>query len=144
MKSADAGIAWTGLYVASKVVFALEGRLGVSGGPEVPPDAYLAYGPGEVASAQWANAGSGVLVMVILLVGRFRVRGRWPYRGVLAAHWLGTAVAAAGAVGMLGGAVLTGRGGAAFGAYCAVWAALLFLATRDLRRRHRPAPRPVP
>ncbi|MFB4277934.1 MULTISPECIES: hypothetical protein [unclassified Nonomuraea] len=135
MKIADAGIAWTGLYVASKVVFALEGRLGVTGGPRVSPDAYLAYGPGEVALAQWGNAGAGVLVMVILLAGRLRIRRRWPYAGVLTAHWLCAAVAAAGAAGMLGGAALTDRGGAAFGAYCAGWAALLLLAARDLRRR---------
>ncbi|SEG99829.1 hypothetical protein SAMN05444920_114105 [Nonomuraea solani] len=137
MKIADAGIAWTGLYVASKVVFALEERLGVTGGPKVSPDGYLTYGPGEVASAQWANAGSGVLIMAILLAGRFRFRGRWTYRVTLAAHWLCTAVAAVGAAGMLGGAVLTDRGGAIFGAYCAVWAVLLCLATVDLRRRHR-------
>ncbi|WP_165959847.1 hypothetical protein, partial [Nonomuraea longispora] len=45
-------------------------------------------------------------------------------------------------VGMTGGALLTGRGGAVFGAYCAVWAVLLFLATRDVRRRHH-ARRPL-
>ncbi|MEV0618983.1 hypothetical protein AB0I81_37085 [Nonomuraea sp. NPDC050404] len=141
MKFADAGIAWTGLYVASKVVFALEGLLGVTGGPAVSPDSYLAYGPGEVAAAQWANAGAGVFVMAVLLAGRFGIGRRWAYLGVLGAHWLCAAVALVGAVGMVGGAVLTDRGGAVFGAYCAVWAALLFLAAHDLRRRHRPAAR---
>jgi hypothetical protein len=48
-------------------------------------------------------------------------------------------MAAVGGVGMLGGAVLSDRGGATFGAYCVVWAVLLFLATRDLWRR-RPYP----
>ncbi|MEV0999827.1 hypothetical protein [Nonomuraea sp. NPDC050202] len=139
MRYADLGIGWTGLYVASKVVYAWEGRLGVTGGPVVSPESHLAYGPGEVALAQWGNAGAGALVMVVLLAGRFRVRRRWAYRTLLGAHWLCAAMAAAGAVGMLSGALLTDRGGALFGGYCAVWAALLLLATRDLRQRHRPA-----
>lgn len=144
VKFAYLGIGWSGLYVASKVVYALEGRLGVTGGPVVSPESYLAYGAGEVALAQWGNAGAGALVMVVLLAGRFRVGGRWAYGMLLGAHGLCAAVAAAGGAGMLGGALLTDRGGALFGGYCAVWAALLLLATRDLRQRHRlAAPRRV-
>ncbi|MEU7894933.1 hypothetical protein AB0B45_19005 [Nonomuraea sp. NPDC049152] len=139
MRSAYAAIAWTGLYVASKVHFALEGRLGVTGGPRVSPQSYQPFGPGEVALAQWANAACGLVVVVILLAGRLPLRGRWPRVVLSASHWVCTAAALVGAVGMLGGALLTDRGGAVFGGYCAVWAALLFLATRDLRRR---APRP--
>ncbi|MCF6474291.1 hypothetical protein FAF44_38815 [Nonomuraea sp. MG754425] len=140
-------IGWTGLYVASKIVYALEGRLGVTGGPVVSPDSYLAYGVGEVALAQWANAGSGALVMAVLLAGRLRLGARrrswrrpderarrWTSRLLPGAHRLCAAMAAIGAVGMLGGALLTDRGGALFGGYCAVWATLLVLATRDLPR----------
>ncbi|MBF8194406.1 hypothetical protein ITP53_53875 [Nonomuraea sp. K274] len=136
MRIANVAIGWTGLYVASKVMYALDERLGVTGGPRVSPDSYLAYGPGEVAWAQWANAGSGVLVMGIVLAGLFRFTGRWPYLVVLAAHWARTAVAAVGGVGMLGGALITDRGGAVFGGYCLVWAVLLLFATRALRQRH--------
>ncbi|MEQ4715501.1 hypothetical protein [Nonomuraea sp. B19D2] len=35
MRIAYAAMAWTGLYVASKVSYALEGRLGFTGGPHV-------------------------------------------------------------------------------------------------------------
>ncbi|MEO3791681.1 hypothetical protein ABGB14_15860 [Nonomuraea sp. B10E15] len=142
MRIVMAGVAWTGLYVASKVVYALEGKLGVTGGPQVSPDSYLAYGPGQVALAQWGNVASGVVIMAILLAGRIRFTGRLPYLVVLWAHWVCTAVAAVGAVGMTGGALVTDRGGALFGAYCAVWAVLLFLATRDVRRGHH-ARRPL-
>ncbi|WP_449060427.1 hypothetical protein [Planomonospora algeriensis] len=40
-----AAIGWTLLYVVSEVSFALEGRLGVTGGPRVDPEEYLGYGP---------------------------------------------------------------------------------------------------
>ncbi|WP_433256880.1 hypothetical protein ACQPYK_18790 [Streptosporangium sp. CA-135522] len=135
MRNAYAAIAWTGLYVASKVHFALEERLGVTGGPHVSPESYQAFGAGEVALAQWGNAASGLLIGGILLAGRLPLRGRWPRMVRLVLHWACTAIATVGAVGMLGGALLTDRGGAVFGGYCAVWAALLFLATRDLRIR---------
>ncbi|MEV1246022.1 hypothetical protein ACIBO2_57150 [Nonomuraea sp. NPDC050022] len=130
-----AAMGWTGLYVVSKVFFALEGRLGVTGGPHVAPESYQSYGPGEVASAQWANAGSGVLIIVLLLAAQVRFDSRWPRLVLLVLLWLCTAMAAVGAVGMLGGALLTDRGGAVFGGYCTVWAVLLFLATRELQRR---------
>ncbi|WP_433517303.1 hypothetical protein ACQP2T_18190 [Nonomuraea sp. CA-143628] len=130
-----AAMGWTGLYVVSKVFFALEGRLGVTGGPHVAPESYQGYGPGEVGSAQWANAGSGLLIIVFLLAAQVRFDSRWRRVVLLLLLWLCTAMAAVGAVGMLGGALLTDRGGAVFGGYCAVWAVLLFLATRDLQRR---------
>ncbi|MER6952116.1 hypothetical protein ABT294_49720 [Nonomuraea sp. NPDC000554] len=135
MRIGYAAMGWTGLYVVSKVYFALEGRLGVTGGPRVSPESYQAYGPGEVALAQWANAGSGLLVIGIVLAARVRFRRRWARLGVLVLLWLCTAMAAAGAVGMLGGALLTDRGGAVFGGYCAVWTVLLFLTARDVQRR---------
>jgi hypothetical protein len=128
---------WTGLYVVSKMFFALEGRLGVTGGPHVAPESYQGYGPGEVASAQWANAGSGLLIILLLLAAQVRFNRRWPRVVLLVLLWLCTAMAAVGAVGMLGGALLTDRGGAVFGGYCAVWAVLLFLATRHLQHRPR-------
>ncbi|MEV4473676.1 hypothetical protein [Nonomuraea sp. NPDC049504] len=138
MKVADVGIAWTALYVASKITYALEGRLGVTGGPVVQPESNLSYGPGEVASAQWANAAFGVVVMAILLAGRLRLgraRARWAHVTVVTGHWLCGLMAAAGAVGMVGGALFTNRGGAVFGLYCGVWGALIALSARDLRRR---------
>ncbi|MET8865422.1 hypothetical protein ABZW11_21000 [Nonomuraea sp. NPDC004580] len=138
MKVADAGIAWTALYVASKIAYALEGRLGVTGGPVVQPESHLSYGPGEVASAQWANAASGLVVMAILLAGRLRLgqaKAGWVHLTVVTGHWLCGLMAAAGAVGMVGGALFTDRGGAVFGLYCGVWAALIALSARGLRRR---------
>ncbi|MGV9309791.1 hypothetical protein ACWDLG_41050 [Nonomuraea sp. NPDC003727] len=135
MRIAYAAMAWTGLYVASKVSYALDGRLGVTGGPRVSPDSYQVYGPGEVALAQWANAGSALLIIAVLIIGRLSLPGRWPRRILLALHWLVTAMAAVGGVGMLGTGLFTDRGGALFGGYCSVWAVLLFLSTRELQRR---------
>ncbi|MEV6151469.1 hypothetical protein AB0L53_14100 [Nonomuraea sp. NPDC052129] len=112
-----AAMGWTGLYVVSKVFFALEGRLGVTGGPHVAPESYQGYEPGEVASAQWANAGSGLLIIMFLLAAQVRFDRRWPRVVLLVLLWLCTAMAAVGAVGMLGGALLTDRGGAVFGGY---------------------------
>ncbi|MFE3450454.1 hypothetical protein ACFXJ8_16125 [Nonomuraea sp. NPDC059194] len=135
MKIAYAAMAWSGLYVASKVLYALEGRLGVTGGPHVSPDSYQAYGPGEVSMAQWANAGSGLFIIAVLLLGLLNWSGRWPRRILLTLHWLFTAMAAVGGVGMLATGLFTDRGGALFGGYCAVWAVLLYLSTRELHRR---------
>ncbi|GAA2786952.1 hypothetical protein GCM10020219_068130 [Nonomuraea dietziae] len=130
-----AAIGWTLLYVVSKALFALDGRLGVTGGPRVLPDAYLGYGPGEVAQAQWANAAAGALIIGLLLASFLPIRRPLPRRALIVTLWLCVAMAAAGAVGMLGGAVLTGRGGAVFGGYCAVWALLLTTATLAFHRR---------
>lgn len=130
-----AAVGWTALYVASKVHLALEERLGVMGGPRVAADSYRDYGPGEVAQAQWANAVAGALIVGVLVAALFTARHRWPRRILLALLAVCTAMAAAGAIGMLGGAIFTERGGAVFGGYCAVWAVLLFLAGRDVHRR---------
>ncbi|SFJ86727.1 hypothetical protein SAMN05216275_113104 [Streptosporangium canum] len=132
-----AAIGWTLLYLASKAHFALEERIGVTGGPQVTADAYRDYGPGEVAQAQWANAAAGALIVLLLLVSLTSVRRLLPRWILLALLWTCAAMAAAGAIGMLGGAMLTDRGGAVFGGYCAVWAVLLIVATLDFHRRSR-------
>ncbi|HEX2312803.1 MAG TPA: hypothetical protein VHJ17_03670 [Thermomonospora sp.] len=132
-----AAIGWSALYVASKVHLALEERLGVTGGPHVPPERYAAYGPGEVARAQWANAAVGLLVIAVAATALLTLRHRAARWTVLTALGTCTLVAAVGAAGMLGGALLTDRGGAPFGAYCAIWTALLALTTTDLHRRTR-------
>ncbi|MFC4062001.1 hypothetical protein ACFOWE_27180 [Planomonospora corallina] len=140
-----AAIGWTLLYVASKVHFALEERLGVTGGPRVSPQDHLAYGPGEVALAQWANAASGLLIVLLLALSLAPVRRRPWRRALLVLLWACAAMAAAGAVGMTGGALLTDRGGALFGAYCAVWAVLLGLSALAFHRRGRaPGPDGIP
>ncbi|MBG0823914.1 hypothetical protein HS048_24660 [Planomonospora sp. ID91781] len=130
-----AAIGWTSLYVVSKVHFALEGRLGVTGGPRVAPEEYLGYGPGQVALAQWGNAASGLIIISLLAVSLAPVRRRLWRRMLLVLLWVCAAMAAAGAVGMTGGALLSDRGGALFGAYCVVWAVLLGLAALAFQRR---------
>lgn len=117
--------AWSALYVASKVHLALAGELGVAGGPRVTDADVAAYGPGEVAAAQWANAAVGVVAVLLLLAPLLPVADRvprWVLVGPLAALTLLTGSLA---VGMLGGALLTDRGGAVFGLYCLVWTALV-------------------
>lgn len=130
-----AAAVWTLPYVASKVVYALNGRLGVTGGPEVDAASYADYGPGEVAAAQWANAGVGVAVLVLFVLCALPFAARLPRWSLAVPVGLFTAVAVAGAVGMTGRAVLTDSGGALFGGYCAVWAVpAAMVLTRLLRR----------
>ncbi|GAA4952163.1 hypothetical protein GCM10023224_41070 [Streptomonospora halophila] len=127
-----AAAAWTAPYVASKVHYALDGRLGVTGGPRVPESGYAAYGPGEAAAAQWANAGVGAAALLLFAAGALpavRRAPRW-----LPALPVGAAalVAAAGAIGMTGRAIATDAGGALFGAYCLVWTVLALGVLREL------------
>ncbi|GAB3466277.1 hypothetical protein GCM10027570_55370 [Streptomonospora sediminis] len=126
---------WTLLYVASKISYALDGRLGVTGGPRVADADYAAYGSGEVAAAQWANAGVGaavVLLFALCALPAARRLPRWlPAVGVGAVALM----AVAGAVGMLGRAVFTDAGGALFGSYCLVWALLAVAVLRGLLGR---------
>lgn len=126
---------WTGLYVISKVAYALDGRLGVTGGPEVPPDRYANDGPGEVAAAQWANAAVGALGVLLLLFALTPLAARlnrWLLSVPLLLIWL---MAVAGAVGMLGRALLTDAGGALFGGYCVVWSVFVGAAVLACHRR---------
>ncbi|WP_067598661.1 hypothetical protein [Nocardiopsis listeri] len=127
--------AWTLPYVVSKVVYALSGRLGVTGGPEVEAASYADYGPGEVAAAQWANAGVGVAVLALFVLCALPFAARLPRWPLAVPVGLFTVVAVAGAVGMTGRAVFTDSGGALFGGYCAVWAVLAAVVLRRLLRR---------
>jgi hypothetical protein len=133
---------WTALYVASKVHLATTGTLGVTGGPAVTAADYADYGPGEVAAAQWANAGVGVLAVLLvlapLLPAAARARRRWV---LLVPLWALALMTAAGAVGMLGRALLTDAGGAPFGLYCLGWTALVGATAVAYHRLPRPLER---
>lgn len=127
--------AWTSLYVISKLSYAMTGRLGVTGGPEVSPASYAEYGPGEVAAAQSGNAVVGVLGVLLLLATLTPVArrvSRWILTIPLILLWL---LATAGGIGMLGRALLTESGGALFGAYCVVWSVLVGAVTLAHHRR---------
>lgn len=123
------------MYIASKVHMALEGRLGVTGGPRVPPEMYDEYGPGEVALAQLGNAAAGLLVVGVVLAAQLRIARRLPRLLLLGSLGLCTVTAAAGGVGFIARAVGTDRGGAVFGLYCVIWAVLLAATTARLYRR---------
>ncbi|MFL1376234.1 MULTISPECIES: hypothetical protein [unclassified Nocardiopsis] len=132
---AVAAALWSLLYVASKVQYALAGRLGVTGGPEVPDHAYADFGPGEVAAAQWGNAGVGLgaaLLFLLLSLPAARRVPRWlslPPVGAVAL------MMSAGAVGMVYRDLATGVGGTGFGLYCLVWAGLAAAVLVGLARR---------
>lgn len=134
---AVAAALWSLLYVASKVEYALAGRLGVTGGPEVPAETYAGFGPGEVAAAQWGNVGIGLAVALLFALCALpaaRRAPRWltlPLVGAVALMGL------AGAVGMIARDLLTGSGGTVFGLYCLVWAALSAGVLAGLARRRR-------
>jgi hypothetical protein len=120
-----AAAGWTALYVASKVHLAATGALGVTGGPAVTAADYAGYGPGEVAAAQWANAGAGALALLLVLAPLLPTATRARRRVLLVALSALALTIAVGAVGMLGRALLSDAGGAPFGVYCVVWAALV-------------------
>lgn len=121
--------------MVSKVVYALDGRLGVTGGPEVEAASYTGYGSGEVAAAQWANAGVGAAILVLFVLCALPLADRFPKWLLAVPVGLVTVVAVAGAVGMTGRALLTAAGGALFGGYCAVWAVLGAAVLTTLLRR---------
>ncbi|QVQ50224.1 hypothetical protein J4H86_14830 [Spiractinospora alimapuensis] len=132
--------AWTALYVASKVVYALEGRLGVTGGPEVPVSRYADYDPGGVAAAQWANAAVGVLIVLLFALCALPLARRLPRWLLAPPVALVTLFAAAGGVGMLGRALITDSGGTVFGLYCLVWTSLSVGVLVSVWRVRTPAP----
>lgn len=120
-----AAAVWSSLYVISKISYAVRGRLGVTGGPDVSADAYAGYEPGAVTAAQWGNAGIGVIVLGLVLLPLLpaaRTLNRWILTiglGLIAGLLLlGTAA-------FLGRALLTDAGGLPFGLYCLVWTALV-------------------
>ncbi|MEU0491131.1 hypothetical protein ABZ249_18040 [Nocardiopsis sp. NPDC006139] len=121
---AVAAALWSLLYVASKVQYALAGRLGVTGGPAVPADSYAGFGPGGVAAAQWANAGVGLAVALLFLLAALPVARRVPRWLSLPPLGAVALMALAGAVGMVYRDLAEGSGGTVFGLYCLVWAAL--------------------
>lgn len=121
--------------MASKVVYALDGRPGVTGGPQVAAASYAGHGPGEVVAAQWANAGAGVAVLVLFVLCASPLAERFPKWVLAVPVGLVTVMAVAGAVGMTGRALLTAAGGALFGGYCAVWGVLAAAVLTTLLRR---------
>ncbi|MDT0328910.1 hypothetical protein [Nocardiopsis lambiniae] len=121
---AVAAASWSLLYVVSKVEYALAGRPGVTGGPEVGAASYAAHGPGEVAAAQWANAGVGLVVVLLFAACALPAARRAPRWLSLPPVGAVALMATVGAVVMVGRDVFTGSGGTPFGLYCPVWAVL--------------------
>jgi hypothetical protein len=116
--------AMSGLYLISKISYAAQGRLGVTGGPDVSADSYDSYGPGEVTQAQFANAGTGLiigLVALLSLLPAIRRLNRWIVTTVLAAVSVLLAVMTAL---FLGRALATDDGGLLFGVFCLIWCGL--------------------
>ncbi|PWV84500.1 hypothetical protein SAMN05421630_101819 [Prauserella marina] len=125
----------TALYVVSKVHFALAGELGVTGGPEVDPSSYTAYGPGEVAAAQWGNVAVGMLGIGALLLPLLPVARRLPRWVLMVPLFAFALLMLAGGVGMLVRALTSDVGGAAFGWYSLVWSALIAMTALRVRGR---------
>ncbi|SEE90402.1 hypothetical protein SAMN04488561_3274 [Jiangella alba] len=132
---AVAAMAWTMLYVASKVDYAVRERLGVTGGPEVGPASYDTYGPGDVAWAQGSNAGVGLLGIALLAAPLLPVSRRLPRRVLAAPLAAITLLALAGGIGMIARAITSDVGGMLFGAYCLIWAALIAMTTKQVATR---------
>lgn len=129
---------WAVPYIVSKVHHALQGRLGVHGGPAVTPEDAAEYGgAAEISAAQWGNAAVAVLIVAVTLLPLVPVTRRWN-------RWLRTLpviVAAAFLAGMsllFGMRVVAGDGGLPFTLYMIVWTALVCaLIPAGLSTRHR-------
>jgi hypothetical protein len=129
---------WAVPYVASKVDLALQGELGVHGGPRVVASDYAPYGSSAaVSAAQGANAAAGLLILALSLLPALpfaRRISRWviavPLACVAASH-----LAVAGI--MLSGAA--DRGGILFVIYLLIWAGLLISLAVAVVRRPRAA-----
>lgn len=130
------------LYAVAKAQYAVEGRLGIHGGPEVSDAERALYANAEqISMAQWGNAAVGVLILTITLLPLIpRVR-RWN-RWILAVPLLliGIGLIGIGAF-MIADAVDTGTGGYPFGIYSTAWgllvAALALSLISDRRSRDR-------
>ncbi|WP_139416870.1 hypothetical protein [Agromyces laixinhei] len=122
---AVAAACWALPYIVSKAHHAMQGRLGVHGGPAVTPEDAAEYGgAAEISAAQWGNAAVAVLIAVLVLLPLGPVTHRWN-------RWLRTLpviVAAAFLAGMsllFGMRVIAGDGGLPFTLYMIVWTALV-------------------
>lgn len=122
---AVAAACWAVPYIVSKVQHAMQGRLGVHGGPAVTPEDAAQYGgAAEISAAQWGNAAVAVVIVGLLLLPLVPVTHRWN-------RWLRTLpviVAAAFLAGMavlFGMRVIAGDGGLPFTLYMIAWTALV-------------------
>ncbi|WP_020576785.1 hypothetical protein [Actinopolymorpha alba] len=109
-------------YIASKIQFAIEGKLGIHGGPRVTPADYARFGNTDaVAAAQWGNVAVGVLFLLITLVPLTPLAARlnrWIIAVPLIA--IGCFLLSFGLGGVIRAAT-TELGGGIFGGYLLLW-----------------------
>jgi hypothetical protein len=122
---AIAATCWAIPYFASKILHALQGRLGVHGGPTITSESYAQYGgAAEISAAQWDNVAVAVLITALALLPVVPVTHRWN-------RWLRTLpviVAAVFLVSMsllFGMRVIAGDGGLPFTLYMVFWTVLV-------------------
>ena len=99
------------VYAAGKAWYAGAGRLGVPGGPAVPPAAYEQLD--HVALRQWTLATLGLigalLALATVLPAARRPRAPWTRRLLLAVLWAALLPMAAGAPYLIGAVLADGR-----------------------------------
>lgn len=122
---AIAATCWAIPYFVSKIVHALQGQLGVHGGPTITNESYAQYGgAAEISAAQWGNVAVAALITALALLPVVPVTRRWN-------RWLRTLpviVAAVVLVAMsllFGMRVVSGDGGLPFTLYMVVWTVLV-------------------
>lgn len=113
------------LYAAAKAQYAVEGRLGIHGGPEVSDAERALYANAEqISLAQWGNAAVGILILTITLLPLIPNVRRWN-RWILAVPLLLIGIGLIGiGVFMIANGVATGTGGLLFGSYSTAWGLL--------------------
>lgn len=122
------------LYIAAKAQFALEGRLGIHGGPAVTEAERAKYADTErISQAQWANAAIGVLILAVDLLPLVpETRSRRPLAFVIPPALLGALLTAFG-IFILVGSRHSERGGHRFGIFCVIWGASTVLPAVTIR-----------
>lgn len=130
---------FTVFYIAGKIQFALEGRLGIHGGPAVTEAERAQYvNEAQISLAQGANAAVGMLILVAVVLPVAPVSRRWhPLTLSIPLALLAAALTAIG-VFTLVGSVTDERGGHLFGTFCTLWGlSILLLATLRTDQRDR-------
>ena len=131
-------------YVVAKIQFAVQGRLGIHGGPRITDADRSQYESSQqISIAQWTNVAVGVLILAVTLLPLLGHTRRWPRRLLAGPLMLiGTGLIGTGGYMIINGAI-AGVGGYPFGGYAVVWGVLVWvhaLLQLSARRRRTTAP----
>lgn len=118
---------WAVPYIGSKIHFAIQGKLGVYGGPVITAADTAKYGgAAAIAQAQWGNVVVGIVFATLTLLPLAPFARRWN-RWIRAVPVMVVATFVALMTVLFLSRLLAGDGGLVFTIYLAVWSGLLWL-----------------